>query len=44
MWLGVDPRADTKKMCLKDTGLRAQNILTILGSIVNMVGGTYMIT
>ena len=28
-----------KHMCLKETGLRAQKTLTILGSIVNMIGG-----
>ena len=26
-----------KKMLLQETGLRAQNILTILGSIVNII-------
>ena len=31
-----------KDMCLKEIGLRAQNMLTILGSIVNIIGGTYM--
>ena len=31
-------------MCLKEIGLRAQNLITILSSIVNMIGGTYMIT
>ena len=28
-----------KDMCLQDTGIHAQNILTILGSIINMIGG-----
>lgn len=30
-------------MYFKEIGLRAQNLLTILGSIVNMTKGTYMI-
>ena len=29
-------------MCLKEFGLRAQNMLAILGSIVSRIGGTYM--
>ena len=28
-----------KDMCLKEIGLQAQNMLTILGSIANMIGG-----
>ena len=35
MWLRVDVSTDTKK----DIGLRAQNFLTPLGSIVNIIGG-----
>ena len=31
-----------KDMCLKEIGLHAQNIRTILGSTVNIIGGTYM--
>jgi len=31
-------------MFLKEIGLPAQNLLTILGSTVNIIGGTYMIT
>ena len=43
MWLGVDLRMDTKKDAfLEDIGLRAQNLLTILNSRINMVGRTYM--
>ena len=34
--LSVDLRTD---MCSKGIILRAQNLLTILGSIVNMIGG-----
>ena len=31
---------DTKKTCVfKEIGLHAQNMITILGSIVNMIGG-----
>ena len=32
-----------KDMCLKETGLHAQNMITILGSIVNIIGWTSMI-
>ena len=39
MWLGVDLKSDTKKTCWKEAGLCAQNMLTILGSVVNMKGG-----
>ena len=31
-------------MCLEEIGLRAQNMLTILGSEVNMIEGTYITT
>ena len=30
--------------CIKEIGLRAQNTMTILGSLVNMIGKTYMTT
>ena len=41
LWLGVDLTTTTKKtMCLKEIGLCAHNTLTILGSIVSMVGGS----
>ena len=34
VWSGVDLRTDPRKdMCLEDTELRAQNLLTNLGSI-----------
>ena len=33
-----------KDMSLKEIGLHAQNMLTILGSKVNMIWGTYMTT
>ena len=40
VWSGVDLRTDLKKdMCLKDIELRAQNMLTNLGSIFSMIGG-----
>ena len=32
-----------KDVCLQDIGLRAQNMLIILGSIVNIVGSTIWI-
>jgi hypothetical protein len=32
----------SKDMCLEEIGLHAQNMITILGSIVNRIGGTYM--
>ena len=31
-----------KDMCLKGIGLCAQNMITILGPIVNILGGTYV--
>ena len=40
MWLGVDLKADTKETC--KNGLRAVNMLTILDSIVMILGGAYM--
>jgi len=40
---GLDQRMDID-MCLKEIGLRAQKVLTSLGSIVNMTEGTYMTT
>jgi hypothetical protein len=37
--VGVIVRTDTKKdMCLKEIGLRAQYMITILGSTFNMIG------
>ena len=42
MWLGEDPTTDTKKTCWKEIGLCAQNMLIFLGSIFNMIGGTYV--
>ena len=40
MWLGVDPRTGTEKdMCLRDIGLHAQIMLTILNSMVIMIMG-----
>ena len=37
--LGVDLRTDTKKTCLKEIRLGAQNLLAILGRRVNVTGG-----
>ena len=39
MWLGVDLRTGTKKHVFKRYELRAQTMLTIPGSVVNMIGG-----
>ena len=45
MWLGVDIKNRLPKgMCLKEIIPGAHNMLTILGSIVNMIEKTYMIT
>jgi hypothetical protein len=39
-WCGVN--TNTKKdLCLAKIGLRAQNMMTILSSIVNILGRTY---
>ena len=42
MWSGVAPKVETKEMCVKEIGLCAQNMIIILGSIFNIIGGTYM--
>ena len=39
IWLGVAPTTDAKKTCSKEIGLCAQNMTTILGSIVNIIVG-----
>ena len=40
MWLGMVLRIETKTyVCFKEIGLCAQNTLTILDSLVNMIGG-----
>ena len=42
-WLGAELRTNTRRTCdLKEIGLQAQNVLTILNSIVNTIGGTYV--
>ena len=41
--LGAAPRTDTTK-CSKEIGLYAQNMITILGSIVNIIGSTRIYT
>jgi hypothetical protein len=44
VWLRVGLRMDTKKTCVqKEIGLCAQILSAILSSIVNIIGGTYMI-
>ena len=44
-WLGVDLRfRDTKDTCVESRiGLCAQDLLTILGSLASIIGGTYRI-
>jgi len=37
VWLDVDLRMDTKETHIKEIGLYAQNLLTILDSIVNNI-------
>ena len=46
MWFGVDLRTNTKKdiMCLKGIELCTQNMLIILGPIVNMIWETCVTT
>jgi hypothetical protein len=41
-WLDVDVRPDAERHVFKEFELQAQNYLTILGLIVNIIGGTYM--
>ena len=44
-WLGVGLGTETKKRtCSKDIKLRAQNMYTIPGSLINIIKGTYMTT
>ena len=35
-------KAHEKYTCLKEIGLHTQNLLTSVGSIVNIIGGAYM--
>jgi hypothetical protein len=35
----VNVRMETKKACVQKIGLRAQNLLAVLGSIVNIIWG-----
>ena len=41
MWLGVGLKNGHQEdiMCSKDTELPAQNLLTVLGPLVNIMGG-----
>ena len=40
LWLGVVSRVDTKNdTCLYEIGLHAQNMITSLGSMINIIGG-----
>ena len=44
MWFAVGGRTDTQKPCVhKKIGLHAQNMVTVLGSIVSIIGGAYVI-
>ena len=43
MWFGVALRRDIKKTSVRRAWMRAQNLITILGSIINLIVGTYMI-
>ncbi len=52
VWLDVAPRTSTKKgpkrdqkdMCLTKMRLHAQYMITVLGSIANTIGETYVTT
>ena len=37
MWLGADVRTNTIDMCYKEIGLHAQNVLTVLASLINII-------
>lgn len=39
MWLQLDLSMGTEVMCSKDIGLHAQNLLTTLDLLVNIIGG-----
>jgi hypothetical protein len=44
LWLDVSPMINTKKTCVYNKiGLRAQNMITTLDSIVNIILWTYVI-
>ena len=38
-WLDVDVRTDTARHVFNEIELQAQNLLTILGLIINIIGG-----
>ena len=40
VWLGVFKIGHHKDMCVNESGLHAQNLLTVPGSIVNIIGVT----
>ena len=40
-YVGVAPRTNFEKTCLKESELHAQNMIIILGSIVNIMGDLY---
>jgi hypothetical protein len=43
MWFGLALRRDIKKTSVQRAWMRAQNMITILGLIFNLIVGTYMI-
>jgi hypothetical protein len=44
VWCGSKNGHQKGMMCLDEIGLCAQKTLAVLGSIVNMIGGTYTTT
>lgn len=45
MWLDVDVEQTPKKtLCLRQIRLHVESTLTILSSVVNMIGETYITT
>ena len=42
VWCGSNNGYQKGIMCLKEIGIHAQNMITVLGTIVNITGGTYM--
>ena len=40
IWLGMAPRMETKKTCLKIIGFCARNMITILDSTIDILEGS----
>ena len=38
MWLGMNPKINTKRYMFKEIGIHAQNMITIMSSAVNIIG------